>query len=132
MLGSLLAVAWTIAMELRLVHREHVLSVGHDQGASREVALWADRVLPPRSLVVCMEMSGALKAYTRRPILRWDWIDPADVPRLAHVARSRGYLLYALLMPHEAEPAGRRLTLPWRTVGSRRGMTLSALEPVLP
>lgn len=121
------AVALTIGTELRLLRRQRVLDVGGPQSASREVAVWTDHVLPDRSLVVCMEMSGALKAYTGRPILRWDGLEPGEFERLRETAERRGHRIYALLMPHEIDPARRRVPGRWLLVGRRRGMTLWAL-----
>jgi hypothetical protein len=114
-------------MELRLLRRQHVLDVGGSQSAAREVAAWTNHVLPDRSLVLCMEMSGALKAYTGRPILRWDWLEPAEFEGLRETAERRGHRIYALLMPHEVDPARRRVSGRWLLVGARRGMTLWAL-----
>ena len=126
------AIALTVTIELVFAGHRHVLSVGREQDASREIVLWADRLLPRRSLVVCMEMSGALKAYTSRPILRWDWLEPQDGPWLTDLPRSRGYRLYALLMAHEREPAANRLPGAWRKVGERRGTILLAFDASAP
>jgi len=38
-----------------------------------------------------MHMSGALRYYTGLTPVRWDWIQPEQVPLLRESARARGY-----------------------------------------
>jgi hypothetical protein len=90
--------------------------------------------LPERSLIVSMQMSGALRYYTAFQPVRWDWLTPADFSMLREHAEKRGYRLYALLAPLEEEAmtgaAPPRPGLPgkWKQIGQVRDVNLSELE----
>jgi len=46
--------------------------------------------LPPRAVIVAVQQSGSARYYTRRPILRWDWLDP-DLDTAVAALRARGW-----------------------------------------
>jgi hypothetical protein len=104
----------TIGFAQRLIQRFSVLENGRGQLPHRISCRRADILLPKQTLVLSMEMSGALKFYTRRPIVRWDLIEPPQMDALKWTARAQGYYWAALLMPQEVELAQRRLPGRWQ------------------
>jgi hypothetical protein len=90
--------------------------------------------LPERSLIVSMQMSGALRYYTDFQPVRWDWLAPGDFAIVREKAEKRGYRLYALLAPFEeqaltgAAPPRPGLPGTWRFVAQVRDVKLWELE----
>ncbi|MBX3278944.1 MAG: glycosyltransferase family 39 protein [Acidobacteria bacterium] len=107
-----------------------VLDIGRDQAIHADSCRWADARLPARSLVVANEMSGALKFYTNRSILRWDMLQP----RLWSAVRTRvvekEYRVYALLMDHEVESAQQLVVGEWTEQGRMRNVGLWRIDPM--
>lgn len=93
--GTLLVIL-ALAWEAHEVTRFAVLQTDEDQQFARAVAEWAGRKLPPGSMVLSMEYSGALLYYTSHKPVRWD---SAALPEVLALAPP-----YALLMPHEEAP----------------------------
>ncbi len=116
------------AAGIRQLRRESVLAVGRSQTLFPESIRWAARQLPPRSLVLAMEFTGAMKSYGGPPFIRWDCIEPNAVGRLRRRTESAGYSWYALLLPHEVPDVARRVPGPWKYRGSHREATLWELE----
>jgi len=69
--------------------------------AGHAATTWAEEIVPSRALIVSMQMSGALKYYTKWPIVRWDRIPPERFPELRRMAEERGLRWYALFWPSE-------------------------------
>jgi hypothetical protein len=63
-------------------------------------------------------MSGAIKFYTGRPIVRYDWVGADEWRTLQTRAAEKGYWWYALLASHEVEEAQRRLPGRWIKMGT--------------
>ena len=84
--------------------------------------------LPQRSLIVSMQMSGALRYYTDFQPVRWDWLDPADFPMLRARAETKGYHWYALLAPFEVENLAVRAPGKWKAISQVRDVKLWELE----
>jgi hypothetical protein len=55
------------------------------------------RASPANAVVIAMQHSGSLAYYTGRPVLRWDWIEPAELDRTLDALRRRGRPVYAVL-----------------------------------
>ena len=106
----------TIGFAQRLIQRFSVLENGRGQLSHRISCRRADILLPKQTLVLSMEMSGALKFYTGRPIVRWDLVEPPQMDALKWTARAQGYYWAALLLPEEVEPAQRRLPGRWQLI----------------
>lgn len=90
--------------------------------------------VPERSLIVSMQMSGALRYYTDFQPVRWDWLAPGDFAIVREKAQMRGYRLYALLARLEeqalTDAAPPRPGLPgrWKFVAQVRDVKLWELE----
>ncbi|MGH9938319.1 MAG: glycosyltransferase family 39 protein [Blastocatellia bacterium] len=90
---------------------------------------WADRMLPKQALVVATEMSGALRFYTGRPIVRYERVEPDKWRTLQVRAAEKGYRWYALLVSQEVEEAQRQLPGRWTKLGTLRQISLWQIEP---
>jgi hypothetical protein len=75
-----------------------------------------------------MQMSGALKYYGDRPILRWDYVAPERFADLRRRAQARGIELYALLWPFEVAEFATRLPGDWLPVGRWGDVVLYRLD----
>ena len=75
-----------------------------------------------------MQMSGALKYYTNLTPVRWDWIQPGQVPLLRERARAEGYQWFALLLPFENEELPESVW-PWGWRQREDGNSLGECHP---
>jgi hypothetical protein len=84
--------------------------------------------VPDRSLIVSMDLSGALRYYTNFQPVRWDWLEPADFAVVRAKAESKGYRLYALLFPWEEKELAAHAPGKWKRVGTVGNVILWELE----
>ncbi len=125
---AVLLLAVVLLVERSGIQRFNVLKFGEGERLYPEASHWAESQVPPRSLVISMQMSGALKFYTNLTPVRWDWIDPRQVPLLQERARAEGYQWFALLAPFENEELQKRLPWGWTKLGTRGDVTLWRLD----
>ena len=125
---AVLALATVLAFECSWIRDLQVLRSGEGERLYPDACRWVESKLPPGSLVVSMQMSGALKFYTNLTPVRWDRIEPEQVPLLRERARSEGYQWFALLLSSETEEAQKRLPWGWTTMGTLREATLWRLD----
>ncbi len=123
-----LALAAVLAIEHRQIRNLGVLHFGEGEKVYPDACRWAESKVPPRSLVISMQMSGALKYYTNLTPVRWDWIQPGQVSLLRERARAENYQWFALLAPFENEEFQERLPWGWTKVGTLRDITLWRLD----
>ncbi len=100
-----------------------------------EVAGFA-RTLPTDAVFMTLHHSGSLPYYASAAVLRWDWLDPANIDRVVSQLQGRGRRVYAVFDDFE-EPrfrnrfAGTRtaaqLNTPVFSGGSRGGITTAYL-----
>jgi 4-amino-4-deoxy-L-arabinose transferase-like glycosyltransferase len=113
------------AWQLRQTSVHAVLFTDEGQRWFRVPMQWIARELPPKSLVLSMEYSGALVYYSSHDAIRWD-LAPAD--RALAFVRSTGRPAYALLMQHEEDPFVAKYGHAFRRVRGFEGGTLYALS----
>jgi len=118
----------TLSHENRNIKRYGLFKFGPSDIVHYTSCRWADQTIPSNSLVVSMHMSGGLRFYTERPIVRWDWVDPERWPMVKKNAAERGYQWYALLMPFEVDEAQKRLGGKWAKLGMLDQMSLWRIE----
>ncbi len=123
-----LALAIVLVVEQSWIRDRNVLRFGEGERIYSDASRWAESKVPPRSLVISMSMSGALKYYTNLTPVRWDWIQAEQVPRLRERARAEGYQWFALLLPSENEEFQKRLPWGWSRMGTLRDATLWRLD----
>jgi hypothetical protein len=124
-IGLLLLV---LLVEGRAVQRVGILGTAEGESIYPRICAWAARTLPADAVVLSMSASGALEYYTSLSYARYDWIEPARLPRLRVGIQGRGGRLYALLFPFEVEDFVKRLPGRWKQLGVLRDVTLSQLE----
>jgi hypothetical protein len=118
-----------LVFEYRLVRRLPILAFAEGEALYSDASQWAESKVPPHSLVVSMQMSGALKFYTSLIPVRWDWARPDQLDLLRESARARDYQWFALLAPFENPELEKRFPWGWSRVGERRDLTLWRLAP---
>lgn len=126
-IGLALLVALAAAGILR-IRRFDLFGLKTGEAVYRDASLWADGIVSSRSVMVAMQMSGALKYYTNRPIARWDALQPARFRVLRAAVRARGLELHALLWPFEEADFAARLPGAWKRIGAWRDITLWRLD----
>lgn len=119
--AMVLAGAWQI-------RRFDLFSIAAGERVYRDASLQAASAVPERSLIVSMQMSGALKYYTGRPIARWDAIRLGRFQDLRRAAQEHGYRWYALLWPFEEPDFRKNLPGRWEQIGTIRDIGLWRLE----
>jgi hypothetical protein len=92
-----------------------------------DVAEFARR-LEPDAVFATMQHSGSLHYYTARPILRWDWTEPAEIDRAMDALRAAGHAVYVVLEEWE-EPAFRSRFAGTRTLSSLGRPLLTTTGP---
>ena len=118
-----------LGFERQSVEHFRLLRVAAQDMVFADSCRWADRILPNQALVVSMEMSGAVKYYTGRPIVRYERVDAEQWKTLQARAAEKGFQWYALLMPEEIEQAHRHLPGRWTKLGMFRQISLWQIEP---
>jgi hypothetical protein len=118
----------TLSHENRYIKRLNLFNFGASQLANYTSCRWADQTISGNSLVVAMQMSGALGFYTERPIVRWDWLEAGRWSTVKKHAAERGYQWYALLHPFEVEDAQKRVGGKWIELGMMGSISLWRIE----
>ena len=85
------------------IQRFNVLKFGEGERLCRRRRCWAESQVPPRSLVISMQMSGALKFYTNLTPVDENQLTPARSRCCKNAPRAEGYQWFALLAPFENE-----------------------------
>jgi hypothetical protein len=102
-------------------------SIGPNERAYVEAAVWMQTQLPANAVVASMQTSGALLYHTEFTFFRWDFLQPADFQRIAAACREAGRPVYAALYLFEIEKMGAfesHLTGHWTQVGAVRQVSI--------
>jgi hypothetical protein len=124
----LILVGVTLSYEGLYIKRQDLYNFGPNEIVHYSSCRWADRTIPNNSLVATMQMSGAMKFYTERPIIRWDWLEADRLPTVKKHAAEKGYKWYALLMPFEVEDAQKKMGGTWTKLGMHQNISLWRIE----
>ncbi|NOT63272.1 MAG: YfhO family protein, partial [Acidobacteria bacterium] len=119
-------IVWGV--EIKMVMEHGVLGAQAEQYVNLRSVRWAHQKLPSNAVIISHEMSGALRFYTNRPILRWDHTFPQQWPMLTQQLTEKGWRFYALLMPHEVKDAQERLAGKWIDMGAYQHIRLWQVE----
>lgn len=117
-----------LGLEFRQTRRLHATRIAKEESKYPDACRWAESRLPTGSLVIAMQVSGALRYYTPLLFARWDQLTPERSEVLLAAARRRGYRAYALLYPFEETEMPKHVPGPWQEVDRLRGVSLWALE----
>jgi hypothetical protein len=115
-------------LDARCASRFGLLSMSEGETLYRHASQWAQRAIPGRSIVLCMQMSGALTYYAHLPIARWDRITPETFPRIRDAVRERGFAWYALLRDFEQKELAAQAPGNWTKIGAIRDVILWRLD----
>jgi hypothetical protein len=77
-----------------------------------------------------MEFSAALRFYTRLTPVRWEYLSPETFVVLRERAAEKGYRIFGIVLPHEANPAARAAPGNWRFLGNVSTASLWELPPL--
>jgi hypothetical protein len=94
-----------------------VFAVNSDELRYYEVVRWVSDRLSPDTVVIGMQMGGALIYYDResRVLVRWDASTAADLGRIRSAASAAGRPIFAVLFPFEEKGVfGRTAGWKWR------------------
>jgi len=119
-----LATSLVVATGLHHITTKAILGIGQGERVYIEATELVNRRVPTRSIVVAMQLSGALFYYSNRTALRWDFVEPDQFASLAAHAFNERYEWYALLSDFEEKDFLRRLPGAWRPVATARHMRL--------
>lgn len=86
-----------------------------------------EAVIPERSVVIAMQMSGAIRFYTGRPAVRYDLIDPDKFQVLRAHASATGHRWYALLSDFEVGEANKKTGARWTPIARWKDVSLYEL-----
>ena len=105
-----------------------------DAAKGEAVIAEASRALAARTeggkaIVVATEFSGALRYYTEMLPVRWDRITPEDFAMLRATAGEKGYRIFAMLLPEEAEAARAHAPGSWTRIGGGKKAEVWELKP---
>ncbi len=80
--------------------------------------------VPERSVVLAMQLSGALTYYTKVLPARWDLMTPKQFEVLSQKAALNGYRIYALLFPFEEQEFLKNAPGAWEKISNYEFVTL--------
>ena len=126
--AGILLLAGAIAVDVRHIVRFGLIRMWEGETVYRDASLWTKSAVEPRSVVLSMQMSGALEYYTGLPIARWDSLTPESFSRVRDAAQSRGFHLYALLRDFEHKELPARAPGNWTKLGNVRDVILWRLD----
>jgi hypothetical protein len=118
-----------LALEVSSARRIGVLRIIEDQSIYPQACLWADQVIPRRSVALSMQVSGSLEYYTDVTYARWDFFQPESFARFRGRIEAAGYRLTALLFPFEEEELLKHAPGHWKKVATLREVALWELPP---
>ena len=128
MIGPAL-LAGIVAFGVVHIARFRLLSMSRGERVYRDASRGTERLVPARSLIAAMQMSGALKYSAGRPILRWDYVPADRFAELRRRAAGHDVGLYALLWPFEVADFAAHLPGDWEPVGRWGDVILYRLRP---
>ena len=105
----------------------HPFSVGAEERVYSKVTDWMVKNLPPDSICLTMQASGALVYSTSFTFVRWDALDSGNVGKVDAAIRASGRPLYAVLFPFEVTDQGvldKKMPGHWTQVGKVEEVTL--------
>lgn len=115
--------------EIRQIGRLGVWENEKYEAVYKDSCLSARQMLPAQSVIMSMQLSGAITYYTNFIPCRWDILDPALFWRLRRRVESRGYHWYALLFPFEERQFQDKVPGSWERIQKTGQVSLWRLTP---
>jgi hypothetical protein len=105
MATAVVMAAVSLTAALSFARESKPLTIDEAQRHVVEVTDWLRENLPAGSMVMSMELSGAIVYYTEHYPLRWDWVSRDEMRSYVDTAAARGRSSWAVLMNHEMAEA---------------------------
>ena len=124
-------VIWLCSVPLRFSRKDGVIDVlPHLEEGYPHAVHWAERQLPPQSIVVTGVLSGAFLNYAHRSIARYDQLNDDQFQLLRAYAGNAGLRWYAVVGDDEIDQARleKRLKGKWTAIGHLETVTLYRLD----
>ena len=103
--AAVIIASWAVGMSWQWSRSHGVFSLKFHEDAYITASAAARTHFPPKTLVLCCHLSGAVFYYTDFPVLRWDVANPAEFTRYAAMAHRAGITIGALLFADEEQRA---------------------------
>lgn len=111
----LAVLGWAVYWNTRL----SIMDAGHREKVYPDSARWARAHLPPNSVILSMQMTGALLYHTNLTFLRSDQFDQRNFGPIEQACQAAGRPIYAILFPFETKDVlETRLPGRWKQVGA--------------
>jgi 4-amino-4-deoxy-L-arabinose transferase-like glycosyltransferase len=124
-LGAVALTVWSIGLGAFWTQRLHLLLTKTYEQAFADASLAARDTFPANALVLAGLHSGALYYYTGFPVLRWEFVDPAQFSHFRTLTEKAGRPICAVLHNvEEREALQEHCPGNWRQVARRRDVTL--------
>lgn len=93
------------AWQRQQIWERNVLALKNEERCYLSSSEWVQAHLPDRSVIFCMQVSGAYFYYTDRVLFRWDLVVPEKMAPLLEAIARQDRPVYAALFPFETSAA---------------------------
>jgi hypothetical protein len=121
----LLAAGWQVGQIRQLT----VLQLEPGERSYHDAARWAQKNLPARSVIFCMQVSGAFFYYTDFLLLRWDLVAPEKFGPLFDVVGRQDRPVYIALFDYETVQAQTLIGGHWTQLATVGQVTFWQRQP---
>jgi hypothetical protein len=115
--------------EARQIRQLDVLTFEPSERSYSDAARWAQKNLPARSVIFCMQVSGAFYYYTDFLLFRWEQVDADKAGALFAAAAQQDRPVYAALFPFETPAALERIGGHWTRLTTTGQVTFWQRQP---
>ena len=118
-----------IGWQLQQIRERNVLNLKQDERCYLASAQWVQQHLPDRSVIFCMQVSGAFYYYTDLVLFRWDQIVPEKMAPLLDAMARQDRPVYAALFSFETPEALERIGGHWTKLVTVGQVTIWQRQP---
>ena len=115
--------------EIRQIRQLDILAIEPQERTYPDAAQWAQRHLPQKAAVFCLQVSGAFIYYTEFMVVRWDLVAPEKYPTLLTALVQAERPVYAALFPFESPGALEKIGGQWTKLATVGQVTFWRREP---
>jgi hypothetical protein len=120
---------WAIALGWFWTQKFHLLLTKTYEQAYADAAANARAQFPANALVIAGLNSGALYYYTNFPVLRWEFVNPAEFAKFRELTEKSGRPICALLFQlEEREALQEHCPGNWTSLATRQNISLWRLD----
>ncbi len=129
MISAIVLLATACGWQLWQCRQLDVFGIAREERTYPDAIRWAQRNLPARSMICCMQVSGAFFYYTDFLPVRWDLVVPDKFGALFTAAAADGRPVYAALFPFETPEALDRIGGQWTRLSTVGQVTFWRRQP---